>query len=204
MLFPSCGLSLSSVSVTKRIATILHTCASWNVLKCRLPSEQANCCPLYCTLLAKCDMCPFFVRSPKYIWNSFCSPSVCPSPVQTSDRCELQKSARWVQACQSHAKQSQDDFESQLSEPLLGRCCYPYCMPGRLSFLVGKGGCIFGCFPFVVWAASPQKNPKNESPATFTTSSWIHSKPFNFTSFTKTRFDHSQRDRVDTEVLPPQ
>ena len=89
MLFPSCGLSLSSVFATKRIATILHTCASWNVLKCRLPSEQANCCPLHCTLLAKCDMCPLFVRSPKYIWNSFCSPSVCPSPVRTSDRCEL-------------------------------------------------------------------------------------------------------------------
>ena len=88
-LFPSCDLSLSSVSETKWIAAILHTCAGWNMLKCRLPSEQANCCPLHSTLLAKSGMCPFFVCSPKKIWNSFCSPSVCPSPVQTSDCCEL-------------------------------------------------------------------------------------------------------------------
>ena len=75
------------------------------------------------------------------------------------------------------------------------------CMPGRLPFLVGVGGCIFGRFPFVVRACPSCIPRQNASPATFTSSSRIDSRPFNFT---KTSFDHSQRDRVDTEALPPQ
>ena len=67
-------------------ANCRHSCTLVHVEICSnadsLQSKQTS--PL-CTAL--CKTCP--VRSPNEIWSSFCSPSVCLNPVQTSDRCEL-------------------------------------------------------------------------------------------------------------------
>ena len=172
-LFPSCGPCLTSVSATTRIGAILPHLCIFKHVQMPTPFRASKLLPVALHFACKVRYVrrvpssvvrnKFGVRSVRLLFGSILS------RLQTA--ANWLKSASWIKAfkaCQmpGHAKPSRDVFESQLSEPLFGRCCYPsqyskkqyrrICVPGWLS-LVGVGGCMFGRFQLVVRTAYPVK-----------------------------------------------
>ena len=131
-LFPSCRPCLTSVSATMRIAAILLHLRMLRYVQMPTPFGASKLLPVALHFACKVRYVrrvpssvvrnKFGVRSVRLLFASILS------RLQTA--ANWLKSASWIKAfkaCQmpGHAKQSQDDFESQLSELLFGRCCYP-------------------------------------------------------------------------------
>ena len=131
-LFPSCGPCLTSVSATTRIGDILPHLRMLRYVQMPTPFRGSKLLPVALHFACKVRYVrrvpssvvrnKFGVRSVRLLFASILS--------RLQPAANWLKSASWIKAfkaCQmpGHAKPSQDVSESQLSEPLFGRCCYP-------------------------------------------------------------------------------